>query len=212
MAKLKDTQVDGNLIVDGDIQTAGKTYDKYDTLVTNGVTPICTNEDPNTTLEHEIVTQHVNCPTNEYWYIRTTSYLDKTTTGTRYQIAIPYGENITKAQHHRYFVNGAWSAWIVSLDNLNFRDYVAPVTGGFYANAEQHLLTGSNLNDCTNKNVMYRWDTSNNPTNAPATGCSMFFVQTGWGGTQFCFHYSENGTIWIRNLFISNWGSWRALV
>lgn len=64
--------------------------------------------DPNTTLEHIIIT-NINTPTASLWYVITLFHNDKTTTNNRAQIAIPF--NTIDSIHNRYFHNNIWSDW-----------------------------------------------------------------------------------------------------
>lgn len=83
-------------------------YDKFGTLIGNGLATYNTSVDPNTTLEHIIIT-NVNTPTSDVWYILTLFCNDKTTVSNRAQIAIPY--NTANTIHNRYFNSDAWSDW-----------------------------------------------------------------------------------------------------
>lgn len=64
-------------------------------------------EDPNTTEESHLLTQHANCPTTAFYYILTFFYSTKT--GNRAQLAIKY--NASNAVYVRYYSTSTWSTW-----------------------------------------------------------------------------------------------------
>lgn len=75
---------------------------------------------PNTTMYPLILTNHANRPSSvsAFWYITTMFFGTKSTTANRTQIAMPYS---TKASmYHRFYHDGAWSAWrrLVNEDEL----------------------------------------------------------------------------------------------
>lgn len=117
MAKLKDTEIKGNLTINGDIASdlniKGDIYDKYNTKVGNGLAVYGLDLDPDTTTEHLILTNSANNPiSNHFFYITTMYYVDKTTSNHRAQIAVPYGFNPEDGCYYRNYVNGSWSAWV----------------------------------------------------------------------------------------------------
>lgn len=89
-----------------------KIVDRFGKEITNGLTKYeSSGIDPNTTLDHIILTNHSNRPSSAsaYWYIMTLFDGNKTTTANRAQIAFPYS---TKASlYHRYYHDGVWGAW-----------------------------------------------------------------------------------------------------
>lgn len=85
--------------------------DKYGTAIGNGIVKYSSSGiDPDTTLDHAILT-HLKTPmgANQYMYIITYFYGSKSTTAHRMQMAFPY--NGAGSEYHRYFANGAWTAW-----------------------------------------------------------------------------------------------------
>lgn len=97
------------------LQSALPMYDKYDTLIGNGLAAYTgggdNGIDPNTTLEGLILTSHTNAPQGlgVFFYIHTLFYNTKSSTASRAQIAIKYNSN--SLIYHRYYYNGAWSNW-----------------------------------------------------------------------------------------------------
>ena len=85
--------------------------DKYGMEIGNGIVKYSSSGiDPDTTLDHAILT-HLKTPmgANQYMYIITYFYGSKSTTAHRMQMAFPY--NGAGSEYHRYFANGAWTAW-----------------------------------------------------------------------------------------------------
>lgn len=95
-----------------DIRADKDIYDKYGTIVRNGVAIYSDSNgntfDANTTNEHCIVTS-TNAPTASNHYVITYFYSDKSGTKNRTQIALPY--RTSGAMYHRFYNNGAWSSW-----------------------------------------------------------------------------------------------------
>ena len=95
-----------------DIRADKDIYDKYGTIVRNGVAIYRDSDgnafDANTTNEHCIVT-NTNAPTASNHYIITYFYSDKSGTKNRTQIALPY--RTSGAMYHRFYNNGTWSSW-----------------------------------------------------------------------------------------------------
>lgn len=95
-----------------DIRADKDVYDKYGTIVGNGVARYRDSDgnafDANTTNEHCIVTS-TNAPTASNHYVITYFYGDKSGTKNRTQIALPY--RTSGAMYHRFYNNGAWSSW-----------------------------------------------------------------------------------------------------
>lgn len=87
-------------------------YDKFDTLIGNGLAAYTGGSDGNidadTTLEHLVVTSK-NTPTTEFWYVTTQFYSTKSATANRVQYALPYG--YTASIYMRVYYNGWWQAW-----------------------------------------------------------------------------------------------------
>ena len=85
--------------------------DRFGTEIGNGLVKYeIEGIDPDTTTEHAIVT-HINTPmgTNQYMYIFTYFYGNKTEIAHRMQMAFPY--NGKGSEYHRYFADGAWTDW-----------------------------------------------------------------------------------------------------
>ena len=95
-----------------DIRADKDIYDKYGTIVRNGVAVYRDSSgnafDANTTNEHCIVT-NTNAPTASNHYIITYFYSDKSGTKNRTQIALPY--RTSGAMYHRFYNDGAWTSW-----------------------------------------------------------------------------------------------------
>lgn len=88
-------------------------YDRFDTLINNGLAYYKAegDEDPNTTLESLILTNHENNPGGSsriFYYIQTFFYQEKSITANRTQIAFPYTAG---RMAMRYYNGGVWSGW-----------------------------------------------------------------------------------------------------
>lgn len=110
-------------------------FDRFGKEITNGLTKYeSSGIDPNTTLDHIILTNHSNRPSSvsAYWYIMTLFYANKTADANRAQIALPYS---TKASmYHRYYNGGVWGAWRRLVNEGEASDYViAQGSDGSYA-------------------------------------------------------------------------------
>ncbi|WP_311056509.1 phage tail fiber protein [Pseudomonas aeruginosa] len=80
-----------------------------------GLNQGATNQDPNTTGSHVILTNHANSPsTSYYWHITTTFYSTISGTANRGQIAVQY--NGGNQVYARSCFSGTWTPW-VRLDN-----------------------------------------------------------------------------------------------
>lgn len=102
---------DSSLYVNGKSQFAGRMFDRFDTEIGNGLVKYDESGiDPNTTLEHAIITNK-NTPigNGEYMYILTYFYQTKSTGANRIQIAYPYNKN--GSEYRRYYYNNTWSEW-----------------------------------------------------------------------------------------------------
>ena len=103
---------------EGDTGITGMYYDNQGTPIRNGLAAYTGGGDsginPNITLEELILTSHTNAPqgAGTFYFIHTSFYNGKTTSAARAQFAYPY--NKTGATYHRYYANGAWSAWASS--------------------------------------------------------------------------------------------------
>lgn len=70
------------------------------------------SDDPNTTLENIILTNHANGPNTgyyDYYYIQTFFYSTRSTSANRGQIATGY--NNSNKMYIRYYYNNQWSPW-----------------------------------------------------------------------------------------------------
>ena len=76
--------------------------------------------DPNTTMYPLILTSHSNKPStaSTFWYITTLFHDAKTASSPKAQIAYPYDKKASI--YHRFYRNGAWTAWrrLVNEDEL----------------------------------------------------------------------------------------------
>lgn len=89
--------------------SAGQLLDAKGFLIRNGLTAYeSAGIDPDTTLEHEIVT-NAKTPNGAFMYILTYFYADKTAASNRMQISMPY--NKADGPFYRYYLNGSWSTW-----------------------------------------------------------------------------------------------------
>lgn len=89
-------------------------YDKFGTQICNGLAVYTAGgeEDPNTTLEELILSQHENVPeggAGGFYYIRSTFYNGKQASFAKAQVAIPYRKN--GSSYYRYCYNSTWSTW-----------------------------------------------------------------------------------------------------
>lgn len=113
-----DIKADGKGVAFGGVsskngsQFFGEIYDKFDTLVRNGLSfyEYAGGTDPDTSIEELILTA-VNIPNAAgFYYVRTMFYSTKSTTSNRTQIAYPY--NNKGGTFCRYYINGTgWSEW-----------------------------------------------------------------------------------------------------
>ena len=87
----------------------GSIRDRYGLKITNGLTVYeLTGIDPNTTLEHLILTNK-NVPGGVFMYVKTEFYSDKTETSNRMQTAFYYKQS--GMPYFRYYFNNTWSDW-----------------------------------------------------------------------------------------------------
>lgn len=93
------------------VELKDEIFDKYGIRIGNGLAQSTQDGiDPDTTLEHEIVT-HIKTPMGSgiYMYVYTCFFGSKKETSNRTQIAMPYRNN--GSVYHRYYHDGAWSEW-----------------------------------------------------------------------------------------------------
>lgn len=92
-------------------------YDKDGTKIGNGLAEYTgggsDSIDPNTTLEHLILTEK-NTPTAAYYYVLTMFYNAKADGSNRTQIAFPYMAGASV--YYRYKTSGVWSGWTKLVD------------------------------------------------------------------------------------------------
>jgi hypothetical protein len=96
------------------VEIAMPLYDSFGQIITNGMsryTGSGTNAiDPNTTLEHLILTDK-NTPTAVFHYVITLFYGSKTDAANKTQIAVPYYSS-NKDFYFRYKASNVWSDWV----------------------------------------------------------------------------------------------------
>lgn len=104
------------------IEFGMKLYDRFDTEISNGLT-VYTGAgdnaiDPDTTLEHLILTNKKTPMGSYFMYFMTFFYSTKSETANASQFAMPY--NATGSMYHRFRSGGVWSAWrrIVNEDEI----------------------------------------------------------------------------------------------
>lgn len=103
-------------------------FDRFGTAITNGLAKYeSAGIDPNETLEELILTNHANAPlgSGDFFYIHTAFYNTKSTSANRAQFAYPY--KTASSMYYRYYVSGAWSAWIEIVKKSDVLDLVYPV-------------------------------------------------------------------------------------
>lgn len=126
-------------------------YDSYNTRITNGVV-IYTSEgiDPNTTLEHCILT-HINTPAGSgvYMYITTLFFNTRSASSNRMQTAFPY--NADGSEYHRYYNKGSWSSWKRITNANEFSSVFFPI-GTYRFNKEWIGFYSSYADAKTNEN------------------------------------------------------------
>lgn len=135
-------------------------FDRFGDRINNGLVKYkesdgITHIDPNTTILHEILTHHDNCPnTSWHFYITTQFFSAKGTTNNCVQYAFPYGETgSSKSMYYRRRLSGTWTAWftIPSIDEIYpvnsiyiSYSHVSPASlfGGTWSRIENCFLWG----------------------------------------------------------------------
>ena len=123
-------------------------YDKFDTLVGNGLAAYGGGGDegidPDTTLEGLCLTSHTNAPKGlgTFFYIHTLFYNTKSVTAARTQIAYPY--NKADSLYYRYYKSDAWSSW----EAIGGGDF-APAGCGLGTTTSKTVTSVAALNDLT---------------------------------------------------------------
>lgn len=97
--------------VDFDAKFDKPMTDRFGDAVENGLVKSM-NGDPDTTLEHVIITSTNTPISGEKMYVATYFYNEKSTESARMQVAYPY--NVDGSHYHRYYAGGTWSKWIGS--------------------------------------------------------------------------------------------------
>lgn len=91
-------------------------YDKFDTLITNGLAEYNWGSiDPNTTLSSLCITETNTPNENGFYFIMTFFYAEKSVEARRTQIAIPYIYDINQNKKEvfiRQYVDGSWNEWV----------------------------------------------------------------------------------------------------
>ena len=94
-------------------------YDQFDTRIHNNVASGSMDSNAisaDTTLESLILTNKGVPDENNYYYVETIFYGEKSTDAPRHQMAYPYKN--AYALNHRYYVDGAWTGWM----NIEIKD------------------------------------------------------------------------------------------
>ena len=120
--------------------------DKFGTSIGNGLSVYSSTAiDPNTTLEHEILT-NVNAPTSAYYYITTIFCNSKTVSSARTQIATPYNSSSDYNMYFRYYYSGSWTSWtkVVKSQLANQEMIYGTTTSGTAIEALNLCSTGNN--------------------------------------------------------------------
>ena len=184
--------------------------DQFNTVFSNGCANVnFTAEDvldPNTTLESLIMT-NVNTPNMGYMYIHTMFYEEKSVGANRAQYAIPYNSN--GSMYHRYYYNGAWSAWKRHVNQDDTQELLWE--GALYMNATQSIKLPKSWLDFPNGIVLmwsgyedgqaydYQWNTNFLPKQQLAQnrgGYSFLLVgSNNWLGWKYLYFESDNVTI-----------------
>lgn len=104
--------VDFPMLLRQKVDLEGEIYDEFGTRINNGLVRYTGSGDKaidsNTTTDELILTDK-NTPWSGFAYIRTMFYGSKSTTSARAQVAYSYSAQ--KGMAHRFYFNGAWSAW-----------------------------------------------------------------------------------------------------
>ena len=165
--------------------------DRFGDAVENGLVKSM-NEDPDTTLEHIIITSTNTPISGEKMYVVTYFYNEKSTGTARMQVAYPYMEN--GSQYQRYYYYGAWSPWrrVVNADELGVRSMTVMFPSG------DKDLSGANVINCTTLGA----DTSNGYLTQSgggiAIGKGVSAVLVSGNVFAWCQKIASNGYMWNR--------------
>lgn len=117
-------------------------YDGSNQAVRNGLCAYASSGiDPDTTLEHEIVTS-TKTPNGAFMYIITYFYSGKKTNSNRMQMAFPY--NKAEGPYYRYYLSGTWSKWMRIGSHIHAA--TEQVTGNTWTDGKpiyRRVITGS---------------------------------------------------------------------
>lgn len=179
--------------VDFDAKFDKPMTDRFGDAVENGLVKSM-NGDPDTTLEHVIITSTNTPISGEKMYVATYFYNEKSTESARMQVAYPYMEN--GSQYQRYYYYGAWSPWrrVVNADELGVRSMTVMFPSG------DKDLSGANVINCTTLGA----DTSNGYLTQSgggiAIGKGVSAVLVSGNVFAWCQKIASNGYMWNRIL------------
>ena len=117
---------------DGVAEFALDLYDKFGTKIGNGLAVYQGGDnmiDADTTIEHCIITT-VGTPDTSLWYVLTFFYTDKSDSGNRAQLAIPY--RWAGPIYHRYRYSSTWSDWVKNLNEADEHDHPYSTTASTF--------------------------------------------------------------------------------
>ena len=177
--------------VDFDAKFDKPMTDRFGDAVENGLVKSM-NGDPDTTLEHVIITSTNTPISGEKMYVATYFYNEKSTESARMQVAYPYMEN--GSQYQRYYYYGAWSPWrrVVNADELGVRSMTVMFPSG------DKDLSGANVINCTTLGA----DTSNGYLTQSgggiASGKGVSAVLVSGNVFAWCQKIASNGYMWNR--------------
>lgn len=183
-------------------------FDKFGTRINNGMANYTGNGenaiDPDTTSD-ELVLTNLHTPTNEFMYIKTVFYADKTIENARAQIAIPYSYT-SNSIYHRYFLNGQWSPWRRTV-NADEYDKAPLWYGEYYMNASQTITLTEPVETQPNGIVLV-FSEYGNGTAKDSCFTSFFVKKTLILGKEGVGHMFSSFNPWgnnfVKYLYISN--------
>lgn len=132
-------------------------YDKFGTKIGNGLAEYeGGNIDPNTTIDHLILTSHINAPSGQGvpYFIQTFFDGVKSTTSNRMQIAFPYNAN--GSAFYRCY-SGNWSTWIRLVTTADIHDEIM-----LYNNLDGTSGTVTFTQDCSDCRYLEIYFADNN--------------------------------------------------
>lgn len=138
------TQLDSKLNLSGGTMT-GDILSRGG-IVTNGLVVYNSDQDPNTTLDTELLTRHANTPDggSDWWYVTSLFFDSKTTGSHRVQEATGYGyvSGNKNKKYIRNYYGGSWSVW-VEVITTNSKYIIKYSTSN--PNSDNVLFNGLNL-------------------------------------------------------------------